>query len=179
MSGVFSLLEFAAKCATMEADVEFAKQVAVKRACQMVEKEAKRVLGTYAYKWPELKPETIAHKATGDSPLLETGDLRASISHFVTEEGKETVGYVGTPLKIGLYQEIGTRHLPPRPFLTGAMMVKEKAIVEMTGRLVMAALTQGGPNFRELREIIHLLREAGRELKKLAHELLDEPHDDQ
>jgi hypothetical protein len=177
VSGAFTLLEFAAKCATMEADVELAKQVAVKRACQMVEKEAKRALGTYKFGWEPLKPETIAHKATGGSPLLETGGLRASISYFVTEEGRETVGYVGTPLKIGLYQEVGTRHLPPRPFLSAAMMVKEKAIVEMTGRLVMAALTPGGPNFRELREIIHLVREAGREIKKLWDELVDDDGD--
>ena len=43
----------------------------------------------------------------------------------------------------------------------------------MTERLVVAALMQGGPNYRELREIIHILREMGREIKKAADEFLD------
>ncbi len=169
--------ELAAHLLTMEADVELAKQAAVERACRMVEKEAKRVLGTYDYGWESLKPETIARKARGNSPLLETGKMRDSISHYVTQEGRETVGYVGSTSKIALYQEMGTRNIPPRPFLSAALMAKERAIVEMTEKLVIAAITQGGPNYRELREIIHLVREFGREVKKIAHELLDDPDD--
>jgi hypothetical protein len=62
-------------------------------AAQIVEDEAKRVIGTYDYGWPKLKPQTIARKATGDSPLLETGDLRESIEHHVDAEKHEA--YVG------------------------------------------------------------------------------------
>ena len=42
-------------------------------ACLIIEKEAQRVIGTYEYGWPPLSPATIARKATGDSPLRETG----------------------------------------------------------------------------------------------------------
>jgi hypothetical protein len=56
---VFSLAGFAAHLLTMEADVELGKQMAVERACRMVEKEAKRVLGTYDYGWEPLKQATI------------------------------------------------------------------------------------------------------------------------
>ncbi len=73
---VFSLSGMAAHLLTMEADVELAKEAAVERACQMVKKEAKDSLGHYHLGWPRLKPETIARKATGDFPLLETGEMR-------------------------------------------------------------------------------------------------------
>ena len=53
----------------------------VEKACRMVEKEAKRAIGTYLFEWEPLKPETVARKTTGDSPLLETGELRDSIEH--------------------------------------------------------------------------------------------------
>jgi hypothetical protein len=50
---------------------------------KILQDEAVRVLGTYDYGWPLLKPQTIARKETGDSPLLETGDLRDSIERVV------------------------------------------------------------------------------------------------
>ncbi len=53
-------------------------------------------------------------------------------------------------------------------------MAQERAIVEMTARLVAGAMIQGGPGYRELREIIHILREMGREIKKAADEFLDD-----
>ncbi|MEJ0093509.1 MAG: hypothetical protein WDN46_08730 [Methylocella sp.] len=44
----------------------------------------------------------------------------------------------------------------------------------MGRRLVHGALMQGGPNYRELREIIHLLREIGREIKKAYKEFVND-----
>jgi hypothetical protein len=74
-----TLLQFAAHLLTYEADLKMTKEACVEKACVMVEKEAKRAIGTYRFGWEPLKPETIAHKTTGDSPLLETGELRDSI----------------------------------------------------------------------------------------------------
>ena len=56
----------------------------LERAGVMVEEEAKRVLGDYEYGWAPLSPYTIAKKATGDSPGLETGEMRDSVYHTVT-----------------------------------------------------------------------------------------------
>jgi hypothetical protein len=61
--------------------------------------------------WPALKPETIERKAQGDTPLLETGALRDSISHVVYPE--HGYGDVGSTSKIAVYQELGTKHIPP------------------------------------------------------------------
>jgi len=49
------------------------------KAAVVVRDEAQRVLGTYDYGWPSLAESTIAGKATGDSPGLETGAMRASL----------------------------------------------------------------------------------------------------
>jgi hypothetical protein len=58
----------------------------------LLEDSAKEALGTHEFGWPPLQPETIARKATGDSPLLETGALRDSIKHNVDANGKESGG---------------------------------------------------------------------------------------
>jgi hypothetical protein len=108
MTTKFDLGGFAAHLLTIEADLELAREVCVEKACRMIEKEAKAAIGTYRYDWEPLKPETVARKARGDTPLLETGELRDSIEHVVVREGKEVVGYVGTNDPIEKYHEFGT-----------------------------------------------------------------------
>jgi HK97 gp10 family phage protein len=140
----------------------------------MVEKEAKTAIGTYRYDWTPLKPETVARKARGDTPLLETGELRDSIQHTVVREGIEVVGYVGTNDPLAKYHELGTRHIPPRSFLGEAAMRQEHKIHKMMGRTIAATFDRGGPHYRELRELFHVLHMAYHEVKKLGEELLDE-----
>jgi hypothetical protein len=83
----------------------------------MVCAEAKRVIGEGYPEWPALSPETLARKM-GDGPLLETGELRASIEW--NAEGKE--GHVGSNNDKAVWQELGTARIPPRSFLMGAAM---------------------------------------------------------
>ena len=45
-----------------------------------VDEKTKVAVGTYEFGLPPLKPETIERKANGDTPLLETGEMRDSIS---------------------------------------------------------------------------------------------------
>jgi phage gpG-like protein len=170
-----SLGGFAAHLLTIEADLELAREVCVEKACRMVEKEAKAAIGTYRFEnWAPLKPETVARKARGDTPLLETGELRDSVEHVVGREGTEVVGYVGTNDPIAKYHELGTRTIPPRSFLGEAAMRKEHKIHEMMERTIAATFDRGGPHCRELRELFHVLHMAYHEGKKLADELLDE-----
>ena len=74
----FTIPGFVALLGNIVAGMDGANHHALEKAAQIVEKEAKRVLGSYDYGWPPLKEETIARKATGDSPLLETGEMRGS-----------------------------------------------------------------------------------------------------
>ena len=169
-----SLGSFAAHLLTIEADLKLSQEVCIEKACRMVEKEAKTAIGTYRFEWTPLQPETVARKARGDTPLLETGELRDSIEHIVGREGTEVVGYVGTNNPIAKYHELGTRHIPPRSFLGEAAMRQEHKIHKMMERTIAATFDRGGPHYRELRELFHVLHMAYEETKKLADDLLDE-----
>jgi hypothetical protein len=169
-----SLGAFAAHLLTVEADLHLTEEVCVEKACRMVEKEAKRAIGTYLFDWTPLKPETVARKARGDTPLLETGELRDSIQHVVGREGTEVVGYVGTNDPIAKYHELGTRTIPPGSFLGEAAMRKEHKIHEMMERTIAATFDRGGQHYRELRELFHVLHAVYEKGKQLADELLDE-----
>lgn len=92
----------------------------------MLETSAKRAIGTYEFGWPPLAESTLSHKS-GDTPLLETGELRDSIGHVV----EANHGYVGTNDKKAAWQEFGTTKIPPRPFLGGALAHDGEKIPEI------------------------------------------------
>lgn len=100
------------------------------------------MIGTYDYGWPRLKPQTIARKQTGDTPLLETGDLRASIEHQVNLEKKEAA--VGSSNPKARWMELGTSRIPPRSFLLGAGMAKAEELHKIVGAEVHMHIISGG-----------------------------------
>jgi hypothetical protein len=167
----FSLGQFAAHLLTFEADLHVTEDACVEKACRMIEKEAKTAIGTYRFDWPALQPETVARKATGDSPLLETGELKNSIEHVSGREGGAAVGYVGTNNPLGKYHELGTRTIPPRSFLGEAAMRKEHKIHEMMGKAVIGTFWHGG-------EIYHAVHMAYESVKKLVDEILPDEEDE-
>lgn len=133
-----SLMDFAKDLSRIKVSFEFARHEAIEKACQIVEDEAKDVIGTYRYGWPQLATATQRDRVRlgfpANEPLLRTGDMRDSISHYV-ETGltgahgvTEDAGYVGSPSKIALAQELGTARIPPRSFLGGAARAKEAEI---------------------------------------------------
>jgi HK97 gp10 family phage protein len=119
-------------------EIEEHRSHMMEKACVLLEDESKRVLGTYDYGWPPLAPETIASKATGDSPLLETGALRDSITHNVDADGKDA--YVGTDIEYAKYQEFGTSKIPARSFLGGALVAKHDELIDIFGHGVVKAI---------------------------------------
>jgi HK97 gp10 family phage protein len=167
----FTLTGFAAHLLTMSADIELAERAAIERACKIVRKAARNMLGTPQPFWPELKPETIARKANGNSPLLETGEMRDSIEYTVVNAHE---GHVGSNNDKALWHELGTAAIPARPFLAAAAAGKEKEIVEMMGKMVHAAMLTGGVNYHELSTVLHALRAAGHAVE----EMFDETDDD-
>lgn len=172
---VFSLGEFASHLLTMKADVEAAEEAIVVKGCEMVAKRAKQLIGHPQPFWPPLKEETIARKARGNTPLLETGALKDSIEITAPlEEGDATVGYVGSNHPHAIFNELGTRNIPPRPFLSAAGAQVEHDIHEMAGRLYVGAMLHGGPHYRELREVLHALRAAGHVVTEIIEDLSEE-----
>lgn len=110
------------------------------KAGKMVQENARARLGNYQNGWAPLKDETIARKARGDTPLLETGKMRDSIGYKVDRESDSKVTVqIGSNDPSAVANEIGTARIPPRPFLlpaalevapqVGAQMAKDLAEV--------------------------------------------------
>jgi len=76
-----TLKSFAAFLTASIAGIEEAKKHALEKGAEIIAEEAKRVLGTKDYDWLPLAPLTIAGKATGNSPGLETGEMRDSVEY--------------------------------------------------------------------------------------------------
>jgi hypothetical protein len=126
--------------------MKLAEEAVLEKACSMVEKEAKAVIGTYDYGWPQLAESTQEQRSrlgyAANEPLLREGHMRDSISHVVVPS--EHAGYVGSTSKIAAYQELGTGRIPPRSLLAGATMHKEHEIHEMMGRAMAGVMMRGG-----------------------------------
>lgn len=112
-----NLLELAERMSIAAVGIEAHIASAIEEGCVILQDGAKEAIGTYTFGWPRLGPDAIARH--GDTPLLETGALKASIEHV--SSGSE--GWVGTNDPKAAWQEFGTsRGIPPRPFLGGAVM---------------------------------------------------------
>jgi len=145
-----SALEFIAKLGEMVIETEIATHEGLERAGQIVEREAKAEIGHYQeaagpfQAWQELaestKDDRVKHGYSENDPLLREGDLRDSIEHKV--EGH--TAYVGSDSPIAEYQELGTAHIPPRSFLAGALIRKEREVVDEIGRNFVGALIGRG-----------------------------------
>ena len=113
-----------------------AEHAAVAKAAEIIEAGAKHAIGSYEFGWPPLAESTVARKANGDTPLLETGALRDSISHEVHEHS----AVVGSTSDIARYHEFGTSRIPPRPFLWGSAMHHAEEIEKQAGDVVIKTL---------------------------------------
>jgi phage gpG-like protein len=175
MTGLMSILEFVAKTKAMEHDMKKVEHAIIARACEMVCAEAKRVIGEGYPEWPALQPETLARKM-GAGPLLETGELRASIEW--NAEGNE--GFVGSNNEKAVWHELGTSRIPPRPFLMGAAIRMEPLIHAMAAKAVVAVIAGRGLHSAELGELIHLLHtlhHVGHKVGEAMDKALDGPDD--
>lgn len=137
-----TLTDFAKALTASVVAVEVWKHEMLENACKIVEAEAKDVIGSYRYNWPQLAESTQAERGRlgfpENEPLLRTGELRDSIEHTVIEH--ESAGYVGSNSMIAVYQELGTSRIPPRSFLAGASRAKEEEIHEEISRGLHVAI---------------------------------------
>jgi HK97 gp10 family phage protein len=101
--------------------VKFNVQKVIVKACLIVERDAKM----------SMSPN--GPSAPGEPPAVDTGRLRASITHRVEGGGYEekTVGVVGTNVEYGKHLEFGTVHMAARPWLTPALERHRKEIVDL------------------------------------------------
>jgi phage gpG-like protein len=173
-TGVFSILGFVAHLKAIEHDMHEAESAIIAKACQMVANAAKEALGTYEFGWVSLAPETIAHKMRGDSPLLETGELRDSIQWNASEK----IGHVGSNLDKAVWMEFGTTKIPPRSFLAAAAAQQGELIHKMAAKVVRAVMRGEGLHGSEMLELLHLLKHIGHEVNEVVQKALDGPQDE-
>lgn len=142
------IASFALHLATLEVAVQRRAEGALNQAAQVIEQAAKDEIGHYQPAvgghpaWSQLADATLAHHASmgvGDTPLMVTGELYASIEH-------ESVGgsaVIGTKMDVGAYQEFGTDTIPPRPFMGPAAFTSKGKVEKIMARAVVAGLIGG------------------------------------
>lgn len=119
-------------------------------AARIVENAAKNEIGTYQRDnvgpfdaWQELadstKDDRVRQGYTENDPLLRSGEMRDSISHYV--DGWDA--YVGSNSQILIWQEFGTRSIPPRSVLGIAAFRNKELIKECVGALCLSSLVNG------------------------------------
>jgi hypothetical protein len=146
---MFTLGEFAARLMSMDADIHEAKEIIVTRAAKMITKEAKGLIGHEQAFWPPLAESTIEDKKRQGyrvpAPLLRTGEMRDSIQwDGPFDEGDAVVAYVYSTDPKAPFHELGTKHIPPRPFLSSAAIIQEHRIYDMAGKVFLQTLLHGG-----------------------------------
>jgi HK97 gp10 family phage protein len=145
MAEEFSLVGFAMFCAEMIVEVDHKKREALEAGAKIIEKEAKRVIGTYDYGWPELAESTQQERERegfpADEPGLRTGEMRDSIQHRVIDDKEAQIGSDDQHL---VYFELGTVKQPPRPVLSQAAVHKEKEVAHEMGRVIVKQLLPAG-----------------------------------
>ena len=135
MRNFSSPISFGAFLMGLDAYLDRAQRDGLEAAIQVVEDEAKRVLGTYDYGWPSLAPSTIERKGA-DTPGVETGELLDDIRHVTTTNEATT----GTDLMKGYWFELGRVGQPPRSFLAQAMQRKTNEALEAGQRAFVRTL---------------------------------------
>jgi phage gpG-like protein len=151
-----------------EVNIAHAERAGIEAAAQIVQTEAKRVIGTYDYGWPPLKEATIARKANGDTPLLETGEMRDSIEYTVINDHEAEVGSNSDK---AVWHELGTSKIPARSFLAGAAIEKAHEASRVIGISVAAAIASRNID-------VEILKLAGHAIKEVAHSVREMVPDD-
>lgn len=126
-------------------------EVVAETSAELVKETAKAKIGHYQAEvgpfpaWPELTRETQADRVrqgfTPNDPLLRSGDLRDSIESTAAPDGF----LVGSQSEIAVYQELGTEHIPPRPFLAPALLESTPAILSQLGAAIERTLAGEKP----------------------------------
>ncbi|WP_336999033.1 phage virion morphogenesis protein [Pantoea agglomerans] len=130
------LEQFAREMSSASASIATGLEAGFRVIVKEIEETAKEEIGVYQPTygpfdaWAPLAESTKADRVrqgySEDEPLLRSGELRESIQ-------SEVVGLaaiVGTKSEIGLWHEVGTEYIPPRPFIGPAYVRKIEPLME-------------------------------------------------
>jgi hypothetical protein len=105
------------------------RQAALEAGAKLFLEKAQAAIGTYEYGWPKLAESTIRRKEEGDTPLLETGEMRDSGGYDMHHD-YATVGFTDPKIR---EHEWGTAHVPPRPVVGGTIDHHGQEIADRMG----------------------------------------------
>jgi hypothetical protein len=135
--------EFAQKLEAAAGKAEAGLLAPTEEVMRAVETQAKAVLGTYAYGWPQLAPYTLENGNPGNTPGLRSGDTRASVEVQCAAFPGGAEGLVYSDEKKALWFEMGTAGgasgggwggpQPPRSFLFKSLLKCEPIIWRVFG----------------------------------------------
>ena len=141
-----SFLEAAVHCGELALAAHEADEIALEKATKFLQKKVKDKYGEYQPEagpfvaWAELAESTKQDRERQgypeDEPLLRTGDVRESIEREV----KDSEGFVGSDNDIAVWEELGTKNMPPRSTMGSAGVENAEAIVKIVGDEVVMAL---------------------------------------
>ena len=82
--------------------------------------------------------------APGEFPAVDTGRLRASITHRFEEGtgGEPPAAYVGTSVEYAADLEFGTSRMAARPFMRPSLEANRKNIVDRIAKATQAAMQE-------------------------------------
>ncbi|HQU04297.1 MAG TPA: hypothetical protein PLT25_06220 [Acidocella sp.] len=145
-----SILGFIGKLSDMTLAAHEIGHHALERAAVLVEQEAKSSIGHYQDAagpfagWAELADATKADRVRQgypeNEPELRDGSMRDGIEHTVVMTGFNGEAHIGSDDPILEYQELGTKKMPPRSILGGALFRESDKVAEIIGRTVYGAL---------------------------------------
>jgi HK97 gp10 family phage protein len=115
-------------------------EIAITKACMMIDKEVKRLtVGARTgkiYKVPGTKRRKYVASAPGEAPAVRLGDLRKRYTWLTKGRGLKMKGYIGNPLKYAIFLEYGTSRMAKRPHFVRAMENKKERIFNLFRKLV-------------------------------------------
>lgn len=133
--------EFTSAIVQLETKIRAAAEVGLAAAAELIAEEAKAWIGEEHPNWPPLAERTLEIKTRlgfeVPNPLLRTGTLRDSI--HVDVEGLEAE--IGTDDPRAPAHELGDNTIPPRPFLTSAVISKGEEAVALIERAIFRVIT--------------------------------------
>ncbi len=144
----FTILGFVEHLAVLGAEIAHAEVEGLDRAAELIETEAKAAFGIYQDQagpfaaWDELAEATKADRVRQgypeDEPELRSGATRDSIERTVVAHAKEAE--IGSDSEILEWQELGTKHMPPRSILGGAAVRCADRVATILGDRYYGAL---------------------------------------
>jgi phage gpG-like protein len=164
---MYTLLGMVAKLAQVSIETDLAIQIAIEEAAELVREKAHDLIGIPNGVWAALAESTLERKDGVNTPLLETGEMRASIEKTIGHH----IAWVGSNNDKAVWQELGTSRIPPRSFIGLAARECEDKIHKIATQCIGRALA--GHGVGGLHELLHALRFLGEQLNEIRKSFLE------